>query len=1221
MLNKLIRFFLENRIVVFLILAGIVLGGLMVSPFNTGIDSLPKYLLPVDAIPDIGENQQIVFTKWEGSSPEDVEDQITYPLTVSLMGIKDVKTIRSYSFFGFSSVYVVFKEKVDFYDARLKILEKLASIPESTLPDNVKPVLGPDATALGQIFWYTLEGQDEEGNPTGGWDLHELRSIQDWQVRYALSSAEGVSEVSSIGGFVKEYQIDVDPYALLAKGVTLSDVFKAVKMSNSDVGAKNIEINKVEYVLRGVGFIKNISDIENTVIKTINNIPVFVKDVATVQIGPAFRRGAIDKEGAETVGGVVVARYGENPLEVISNVKEKIKMIEKSLPGKKLEDGRMSQVAIVPFYDRTKLIKETLGTLTKAISEEILITIIVIVILLMHFASSLIISLLLPLSVMVCFMLMKIFNVDANIVALSGIAIAIGTMVDMGIIICENILRHLKENNTGKRKVEVIYEASAEVGSAVLTAVSTTIISFLPVFTMTAAEGKMFKPLAYTKSFALFASVGIALFLIPSFAYFFFCNKPLLKKGKRIFVYSCLFFFALYSFNLSFLVGFFALFFIVYKILEEYVDDKRKKYLQVMINYLIVAIVAFILAEHWMPLGIGKGVFLNFLFVVFIVGALLGSFNIFLKYYVNLLRWCLHNKLKFLLIPLSIVLVGGYVWAGLGREFMPSLDEGSYLYMPTTMPHASIGEALDILRIQDKAIQNIDEVESVVGKIGRADSALDPAPVSMIETVINYKSEYITDEKGNVLSFKYDDKSKKFIRNAEGKLVQDKRGKPFRQWRDHITHPDDIWREILTAAQVVGTTSAPKLQPIMARIVMLQSGMRAPMGVKIFGPDLKAIEHVGLEIERFLKHVPSVKADAVIADRVAGKPYMEIEVDREKAARYGLNIDNVQDVIATAIGGKAITETVEGRQRYPVRVRYSRELRDSIEALDKILVAGSGGVQIPLMQFAQIKYKRGPQVIKSEDTFLVSYVLFDKKEGYGEVDVVQQCQEYLDKKIKSKELVLPEGVSFVFAGNYLNQIRSARTLRVVLPLALFVIFLILYFQFKSALVTFIIFSGVIVAWAGGFIMIGLYSTDWFMNFSFFGTNIRDLFNIETVNLSVAVWVGFLALFGIATDDGVVIATYIQQSLSRSDISSADGIRTAIVEAASKRIRPCLMTSATTILALVPVLTSTGRGADIMVPMAIPSFGGMCVVLISVFVVPVLYSWFLEQGVNKKVEKL
>lgn len=1377
MIDRVIRFCLENKLVVALVVIAVIGWGVLVAPFDWEVGALPRDPVPTDAIPDIGENQQIVFTRWMGRSPQDVEDQISYPLTVAMLGVPGVKTIRSYSFFGFSSIYVIFDEDVEFYWSRTRVLEKLNSLSSGTLPEGVQPALGPDATPLGQIYWYTLEGRDPDGNPVGGWDLNELRTIQDWYVRYYLLAAEGISEVASVGGFVQEYQIDVDPDAMRAARVTIDDVFMAVRKSNIDVGARTIEINKAEYFIRGLGFVEDVEDLEYSVVAVNDNVPIYVKDVARVSLGPALRRGALDKGGAEAVGGVAVVRYGFNPLAAIKNVKQKIGEFEEGLPTKAIVDYRLvtreeasdyaqqhefdafvsddfldhetwvkhlrstprdewpawvttSQVTVVPFYDRAGLIYETLGTLNKALVEEILVTVIVILVMVMHLRSSLLISALLPLAVLMCFIAMKTFGVDANIVALSGIAIAIGTMVDMGVILCENILNHLDEADDEESRLEVVFRAASEVGGAVVTAVATTIVSFLPVFTMIGAEGKLFKPLAFTKTFALAASVIVALTIIPPVAHMLFTARVDSRMLKRM-LYAGLIIAGIgLGFWLAWWAGVIVAALGLFKFVEESLPDSRQalrsrmRSLSLLLaNGAAVLLVGTLLTEGWLPLGPEKGFVRNLIFVAVLIGGLLAFFQVFQKYlYEPLLRWCLDHKLLFLAAPTLVLLLGfgawlgpavllGRIpqeyetqnlpdndlqqlstlqrfkydlagirsmtwdedvatrplwtkikwtlansWEGFGKEFMPPLDEGSFLYMPTTMPHASIGEALNVLQLQDRRINAIPEVELAVGKLGRVESPLDPAPISMIETVINYKSEYVVDKDGHRVKYKFDpgkvdffrDASGtpldaadgqpyraqgKFLRDDEGRLIEDPDGVPFRRWRapldpelnsdrtfwQGISRPDDIWHEIVDAAQVPGTTSAPRLQPIAARIVMLQSGMRAPMGVKVKGPDLDTIESVALEIERFLKEVPSVQASAVIADRIVGKPYLEIDFDRRKIARYGLNIQDVQDVVEVAIGGMPITTTVEGRERFPVRVRYLRELRDEIEELEKILVPAKDGSQIPIAQLAEINYVRGPQVIKSEDTFLIGYVLFDMQPGEAEVNVVEDAQRYLQEKLESGAFILPPGVSYTFAGNYENQIRSQKTLMVVLPLALFIIFIILYLQFRSVITTSLVFSGIAIAWAGGFIMLWLYGQPWFLDFSVLGTDMQSLFQIHRINLSVAVWVGFLALFGIATDDGVVITTYLDQSFRKRQIDSVAEARAATIAAGMRRVRPCLMTTATTILALIPVLTSTGRGSDIMVPMAIPSFGGMLIEIMTMLVVPVLYCSVMEWKIRLSID--
>jgi Cu(I)/Ag(I) efflux system membrane protein CusA/SilA len=1215
-LSRVIAFFLGNRLLVFIAVVLILGAGLYVAPFDYSGWGFPRDPVPVDAIPDIGENQQIVFTEWAGRSPQDVEDQVTYPLTVALLGLPGVKTIRSYSYFGFSTIYVIFDEAVEFYWSRSRVLEKLSSLSPGTLPLNVQATLGPDATALGQVFWYTVEGQ--------GFDLHELRSIQDFTVRYALLSVEGVAEVASIGGHVREYQVDVDPDAMRVYGVKLSQVVDAVRRSNIDVGARTIEVNRVEYVVRGLGFLKSADDLEKAVIESRDNVPVMVGNVARVSLGPASRRGVLDKEGAEVVGGVVVVRYGENPLAAIDAVKRKIVEISPGLPRRELADGTSSQVAIVPFYDRSGLIHETLGTLEEALTQEILITVIVVLVMVLNFRSSILISGLLPLAVLMSFMAMKWFGVDSNIMSLSGIAIAIGTIVDMGIIVTENILRHARSAPDGEDMRSIVQRATSEVGGAVLTAISTTIVSFLPVFAMIGAEGKLFRPLAFTKTFALLASVVVAIVVLPTLATFLLGERNWSRVSRIAGAGVTLVAGLWLGFSVNWLFGLLVVGFALYHGMADRLPPLIHRWTPWVGNLAAALAVGVLLTRIWLPLGPDKGQWRNLVFVALLIGGLLLLFRLFLWRYETILRVLLRHKLLFATVPLALLLFGACAWLGfdrvftlvpsalarvgidergvregalwsrlshafpgLGREFMPPIDEGSFLLMPTTMPHASIGESRDQLQKMGMAIRAIPEVESVVGKLGRADSPLDPAPISMFETVITYKSEFLRD-------------------GETGRRVLDGDGRPIRQWRDHIRGPDDIWDEILRAAEIPGVTSAPKLQPIAARLVMLQSGMRAPMGVKVQGQSLEQIEQVVLEIERLLKQVPGIKAETVVADRVVGKPYLEIDIDREAIARYGVNIQDVQDVIEIAIGGKTITQTVEGRERYPVRVRYMRELRDSIESIDRILVPAPDGAQIPITQLAQLRYQRGPQVIKTENTFTVGYVVFDKHAGASEVDVVEAADAFLREKIASGELDLPPGSSYRFSGSYEHQVRSAKTLKIVLPVALLIIFLILYLQFRSAITTGLVFSGVLVAWAGGFVLLWLYGQNWFLDFAVFGVNMRDLFSVHTVNLSVAVWVGFLALFGIATDDGVVMATYLDQSFRDRQATTIEQVREATVDAATRRIRPSLMTSATTILALVPVLTSTGRGADVMLPMAIPSVGGILFVLITLFVVPVGY---------------
>jgi Cu(I)/Ag(I) efflux system membrane protein CusA/SilA len=1271
MLNKIIKYFLENKLVTILILTGFVAWGIVTAPFGWKVGALPSDPVPVDAIPDIGENQQIVFTQWSGRSPQDIEDQISYPLTTYLLGIPGVKSIRSSSIFGFSSIYIIFSEDVEFYWSRSRILEKLNSLPSGLLPEGVQPALGPDATALGQVYWYTLEGRDKDGNPTGGWDLHEIRTVQDFYVKYGLNATEGVSEVASIGGFVKEYQIDVNPDALKAYNIPLHRVMQAVQKSNKDVGAKTIELNQAEYLVRGLGYVKKVQDIEKAVVAVQDNVPIRIKDIGVVTLGPATRRGILDKDGAEVVGGVVVARYGANPLQVINNVKDKINEIAPGLPKKTLADGRESQLTIVPFYDRSELIYETLGTLEEALSLEILITILVVIVMVYNLRASFLISSLLPIAVLMVFIAMRYFGVDANIVALSGIAIAIGTMVDLGIILSENIIKHIDEAPPGQKLIETIYNGASEVATAILTAVSTTIVSFIPVFTMQAAEGKLFGPLAFTKSFALLAALIVSLLILPTLAHWFFGfnikNKLLKKYG-----YYGLVLVGIVSLILGQIwAGVLLILFGTIGIIKNLERIKSKelsriwKFLQSYAELIVVLFgVVWLLAKYWLPLGASQSLFINFIFVSLLVGCILGGFTLLEYQYKQILNWCLNNKIKFLIIPTILIFLGATIWLGfnsifgfvskgfekvgwninqtkgwstmahtfpgIGKEFMPSLDEGSFLLMPTSMPHSGVEYNRKVVGQLDMLLTNIPEVELTVGKLGRVESALDPAPISMYENIINYKSEYILNKKGHRQRFKVDTDNRFItvsgdtLTNAEGlergieanELIADENGEYYRNWRDHIKSPDDIWNEIVNVTKLPGVTSAPKLQPIETRLVMLQTGMRAPMGIKVYGPDLETIENFGLQLENILKEVPSVKAEAVFADRIVGKPYIHLNINRDEISRYGLNIEDVQQMIETAIGGMKITSTVEGRERFPVRVRYPRELRDDPEALGKILMPTPTGAQIPLSQIVDFEYIRGPQAIKSEETFLVGYVLFDKRDGFSEVTVVNDAQKTIQDKIDSGELNVPSGVSYKFSGSYENQVRAEKRLSIIVPLVLGIVFLILYFQFKSVSTSLMVFTGIAMAFSGGFIMLWLYGQDWFVDFSLFGTNIRELFQMHAVNLSVAVWVGFIALFGIATDDGVLMATYLDQSFKRNKTDNIKGIREATLEAGKRRIKPAVMTSATTIIALLPILTSTGRGSDIMIPMAIPAFGGMLFAAITYFIVPVLYCWKEERKILK-----
>lgn len=1029
MINRLISYCLRTPFVVFVIYICI---------FFWGLWAIRN--IPIDAIPDIGEKQVIVYTDWPGRSAKDVEDQVTYPLSIALRGIPGVKTIRASSAFGFSEIYLIFHDKIDYYWARSRVLEKL-SIATTRLPPGVMPVLGPDATGLGQVFWYTVEGE--------GYTLDELRSIHDWFIRYQLNSVEGVSEVATVGGMLRQYQIDVDPNKMLSHGVSLHEILESVRSSNIDIGAKVIESGGMEYIVRGLGFIKSVGDIENIAVGYKDGTPIYIKNIGIVQIGPEFRRGVLEKNGTgEVVGGVVIMRYGQNAMQVIHRVKEKIKELSAGLP---------KGVRIIPFYDRTDLIHRTIGTLREALILEIIITMAVVVPFLAHIFAGVIICIALPFSVLCAFIAMYYLKIDSNIMSLSGIAIAIGTLVDMGIVMTENAYRRLIMHRGEKDRLEIIYSAATEVGSAVMTAILTTVVSFLPVFALEAQEGKLFHPLAWTKTLSLLASVVIALTLTPVL-----CLTML--RGR----------------------------------LRAPEENILVKLLQ--------------------------------------------------KVYEKILRWVLNNRKKFLIIP-AVVLIGSLI-AGtrIGREFMPPFDEGSILFMPVMAPAVSLTEAKRILQIQDSIIKTFPEVEMVVGKLGRAETATDPAPIEMFETIITLKSK-------------------------------DK-------WRKGMTK-EKLIRDMNSALQIPGVSNI-WTQPIVNRIDMLATGIRTSVGVKVFGPELEKIQEIAQQIADIVKDVPG--AVDIYAEKIVGKRYVEFRIKRNEIARFGLTIRDVQDVIEMGIGGENITFTVEGRERYPVRVRYPRELRDSIDTLKRVFVPTPDGQQIPITQLADIYIVTGPSMINSENGMLRAYVLMNVR-GRDMVGFVEEASRVVREKLK-----LPQGYFIQWSGQFENQIRAKKKMQVLVPISLLINFMLIYMNFRSIIKSLFIFVAIPVTLSGGIWLLAL----------------------SGYNFSVAVWVGFIALFGIAVDDGVLITTYLDDVFrERKDkIKTRQDVIEATVYAGLGRIRPAFLTTITTIFALLPIMFIKGTGSEVMQPMAIPSLGGMVIETITWFIVPCLYSWHQERRINR-----
>ena len=1120
--------------------------------------------VPIDAIPNVGENQVIVLTPWPGRSPKDIEDQITYPLSVTLSSVPGSESVRGKSMFGYSFVQITFSDQTDFYWARSRVAEQLGSA-ASQLPAGVTPQLGPDATALGQIFYYVLQPSSE------GQSLADLRSLQDFVIKYELQAVRGVSEVASIGGYVRQYQVEVDPDRLRYHGLSLDTVLGAIRSSNMDVGAKTIESTGMEFIVRGRGFLGRdgdlklaVRDIENTVVSQRDDVPVRIKDLGRVQVGPDFRRGALDFNGVEAVGGVVVMKHGENPRAVIQRVKEKISQIEPALQGVKIE----------AVYDRTGLIDETIQTLTTVLRDEIVMTVVVVLLFLLHIRGSLVVAFCLPLGVLISFAAMRWFGVDSNIMSLAGIGIAIGTMVDMSIILAENIYGHLADAEVHQaaardQNVDVasrdrlIEEAATEVAPAVVTAVATTLISFLPVFFLTGRDARLFSPLAYTKSFAIAAALVAAVTMVPAL------SKILMKTQKRkradsigialafsILAVGCFhlfwqdFFVDRFSIPGSFALVFTGVisFLAGWQLSRERIRPIDEIPTSRWIRFLYAARLKFALDHKWLVLTFPM------LLCFFGTGSWFGL--------PALLRPVeqFAGKIGADLNELPGYVDGKHLFQGLQSDDWIALDEGSWFYMPTLYPAASFSQAMQVLQTQDVLIGNIPEVENVLGKIGRVESALDPAPVAMIETYVMLR--------------------------------------PKSQWRAGVTK-EQVWDEVNRVATLPGVTPASALQPIEGRVVMLQSGIKAPMAIRVYGDDLERLGDAALSVARTLKKNPLVDPMTVNPDLVMGKPYIEFSVDRDAASRYGMSIAMVNEVIETALGGTNLISTVEGRERYPVRLRYPRDLRERVEQLVRLPLVTPGGASIPLGEVAKMETTWGPGVINSENARLVAHVSFMPNHRAGDLETVSS----VEKQLRAAQLLetqdtnyldLPAGYSLETVGGFRNQLEANRRLTWIIPLVVVINLGLIYLQFRDLPIALAVFTGIPVAFAGGLILVSLMQ----------------------IQLNTAVWVGFIALFGLAVDDGVLMATYIRQSLEKSPPLTREhwtrrDLRELIYQAGLKRIRPCVMTTLTTLIALVPILIATGKGADVARAMAVPVFGGMLVEPITSFILPTLYCGYLE----------
>ncbi len=1047
MIDALIHSSIKDRFIV--LLAAIILG-------LAGLWSFKN--IPLDAIPDLSDVQVIVFTEYPGQAPQVVEDQVTYPLTTAMLAVPKTKVVRGYSFFGFSFVYIIFEDGTDMYWARSRVLEYLNYV-SGRLPKSVNPSLGPDATGVGWIYEYALVDK------TGKHDLSQLRSIQDWYMRYPLQTVAGVSEVASVGGYVKQYQIEVDPNALLAYGIPLAKVKQAIQRSNNDVGGRLIEMAETEYMVRGLGYIQNIDDINGIPLGVdANGTPIRIQDIAHVQIGPELRRGLVELNGeGEVAGGIVVMRFGENAKATIDGVRAKLEELKKGLP-----EG----IEIVPVYDRGDLIERAVATLYEALTLELIIVCVLVGLFLLHLRSSLVIVITLPLGVLIAFIVMKLQGLNANIMSLGGIAIAIGDMVDGGIVMVENAHKHLADAAEKKRaeltrqeRWQAIEAASKEVGPTLFFSLLVITASFLPIFTMQAQEGRLFSPLAFTKSYAMAAAALLTVTVVPVLMGYFI-------RGK-------------------------------------------------------------IIPEHKNPVNR----FLHFLHSPVLKAAM---------------RW----RPVTLIIAIVLLLSTAYPLSKTGSEFMPPLDEGDILYMPSTFPGISITKAKELLQQTDKILKTFPEVQHVFGKVGRADTATDPAPLSMVETTVRLK--------------------------------------PKNQW----PNPDKTTRQLMAemdrAIRFPGVTNAWTM-PIKTRIDMLSTGIKTPVGIKVSGPDLNELQRLSKEIEQVMKTLPDTLS--AFGDRSVGGYYLDFDIDRDQAARYGLTVGDVQDIIQSAIGGMNVTETVEGLERYPVNLRYPRELRDNLESLKRVLIPAPTGAQIPLTLVADLELRRGPPSIKSENARLNAWIYVDiKTSDIG--GFVAQAKKILDQQVE-----IPKGYTVSWSGQFEYMERAAQRLRIVVPLTLLLIFLLLYFSFRNFVEPIIVMLTIPFGLIGG-----IWTIYWY-----------------DFNLSVAVYVGFIALAGTAAETGAMVLNFIDIEIAKlraqkqSPLTGPE-IREAVETATALRVRPVAITAFTTMLGLVPIMWATGTGADVTHRIAAPVLGGMLTVLmLSLLVFPVIYSLAL-QSLERRREK-
>ncbi len=1157
MIDKIIEWSVNNKFMVVLATLFIIVAGIM---------AMMK--TPLDAIPDLSDVQVIIYTEYPGQAPQVVEDQVTYPLTTAMLSVPFAKVVRGYSFFGYSFVYLIFEDGTDIYWARSRVMEYLNFV-SGRLPEGVTPSLGPDATGVGWVYEYALK------DTTGKNDLQKLRSIQDWFIRYELTAVPGVSEVASIGGFVKQYQVEVDPNKLVSYNIPIKKIRMAIKRSNSDVGGKLVEMGETEFMVRGLGYIQSVKDIQNiTVSIDKKGTPILLKDVANVHLGPELRRGILEWNGeGEAVGGVVIMRYGENALEVIRKVKEKLKDLEKGLP-----EG----VEILTGYDRSALIERAVDTLKTKLTEEMIVVAIICVVFLLHFRSAFVAIFTLPVGILMSFLIMYPLGINANIMSLGGIAIAIGVMVDASIVLVENAHKHLQRDRGKKPHTQIIIDASKEVGPALFFSLLIITISFLPVFSLGEQSGRLFRPLAYTKTTAMAASSLLAITIIPVLMTFFVKENPIdpkLSKNKKIKIW-------------------------ILSILGP------------PLGVIIAGLADVNLPDFSLVAAIGLSIFLFFcLSPQRIIAEKKNPIGrLLINIYMPIISFALKWKKITVLISLLAIAVTWYPMTRVGSEFMPPLNEGDILYMPTTLPGISITKAKELLQQTDKIIQRFPEVKSTLGKIGRAETSTDPAPLSMIETVITLRPqvEYEIIDKPRFFSG-WPGWLKKPLtwvwpEKVNGNIIHEWRKKSmdrfFSNWPGLIKTPlswilaeeryiniKELIDDLEKAVKFPGLTNAWTM-PIKTRIDMLSTGIKTPVGIKIMGPDLQTLANIGETIEATLRNQPGTLS--AFSERVTGGNYLDFKIKRENIARYGLLVQDVQDIIKTAIGGMNVTYTVEGLERYPVNIRYNREFRDNIDMIKRVMVPTPAGAQVPLTHLADISIHKGPAGIKSENSKRSAWVFVDIKD----VDVgtyVKQAKQLVNEKVK-----IPAGYSIIWSGQYEYMEKARKTLNVIVPATLLVIFILLYIHFKNLVEVIIVMASLPFALLGGIWLIYLLG----------------------YNMSVAVGVGFIALAGLATETGIVMLVYLDEAFNRrtseNKMGSSKDLYDSVIEGAVERVRPLIMTVATTLIGLLPVMYGSGAGSQIMKRIAAPMVGGLVSsTVMTLIIIPVIYNFWKMSKIHNK----